>query len=105
MTLTARLTAKRPRVVHDHDWRGGLLWVLVAVLLLGWLDALDNADYWQKEAARASAEVARRDALESLPNPVVVIDAHSAEKFGLKIAEIAGGLDGIRAEMVGRRKP
>lgn len=101
MTLTARLTAKRPRVVHDHDWRGGLLWVLVAVLLLGWLDALDNADYWQKEAARASAEVARRDALESLPNPAIVLDARTAEKFGLRLADVAGGIDGVRAKVRG----
>lgn len=105
MTSTAQLIRKRPRIVHDHDWRGGLLWVLCAVLALGLIDANDNADFWQREANRANAEVARRDALESLPNPVVVIDAHSAEQFGLKIADIAGGLDGIRAEMIARRKP
>lgn len=105
MTLTARLTAKRPRVVHDdsHDWRGGLLWVLAAVLLLGWLDEMDNADYWQKEAARASAEVARRDALESLPNPAIVLDARTAEKFGLRLADVAGGIDGVRARMRGAK--
>lgn len=101
MTLTARLTAKRPRVVHDHDWRGGLLWVLVAVLLLGWLDEMDNADYWQREATRANAEVAKRDALESLPNPAIVLDARTAEKFGLRLADVAGGIDGVRARMRG----
>ncbi len=103
MTLTAKLIAKRPRVVHDHDWRGGLLWVLVAVLLLGWLDEMDNADYWQREAERSAAEVARRDALESLPNPAIVLDARTAEKFGLRLADIAGGIDGVRARMRGAK--
>ena len=99
MTSTARLLARRPRVTHDHNWLGGLLWVLVACLALGWIDSADNADHWRKEAARANAEVERRAALESLPNPAIVLDAASAEKFGLRIAEIAGGLDGERARM------
>lgn len=105
MTPTAQLTAMRPRVVHEpHNWAGGLLWVLCAVLALGYIDSWDNADYWQRQAARSSAEVERRNALESLPNPAVVIDAHSAEKFGLRLAEIAGGLDGVRAKLRGARK-
>ena len=99
MTPTAQLIHRPPRVVHDHDWRGGLLWVLVACLALGYLDSLDNADHWEREANRANAEVARREALESLPNPAIVLDARTAEKFGLRIADIAGGLDGVRAEM------
>lgn len=103
MTPTAQLIHRPPRVVHDHNWSGGLLWVLVAVLLLGFIDQWDNADFWQREAERANAEVARREALESMPNPVVVIDANSAEKFGLRLAEIAGGLDGVRAQMRGRK--
>lgn len=103
MTSTAALTNRTPRVVHDHDWRGGLLWVLVSVLALGFIDANDNADYWKKEAMRANAEVAKREALESMPNPVVVIDAHSAEQFGLRLADIAGGLDGVRAQMRGKK--
>ena len=97
MTSTAALLHRTPRVVHDHNWRGGLLWVLVSVLLLGWLDSMDNADYWEKEAMRANAEVARREALESLPNPAIVLDARTAEEFGLKIVDLAGGLDGYRA--------
>lgn len=103
MTSTAALLHRTPRVVHDHNWRGGLLWVLVSVLALGWIDSMDNADYWQREANRANAEVARREALESMPNPVVVIDAHSAEQFGLRLADIAGGLDGVRARMMGKK--
>ena len=99
MTSTAALIHRTPRVVHDHDWRGGLLWVLVSVLALGFIDANDNADFWQREAERANAEVARREALESLPNPAIVLDARTAEQFGLRLAEIAGGLDGVRAEM------
>jgi hypothetical protein len=99
MTSTARLTSRRPRVVHEHNWLGGLLWVLAAVLALGWLDSMDNAAFWQEEALRAQAENERRTALESLPNPAIVLDAASAEKFGLRIAEIAGGLDGERARM------
>ena len=99
MTSTAALIHRRPRVVHDHDWRGGLLWVLVSVLALGFIDANDNADFWQREAERANAEVARRNSLESLPNPAIVLDARTAEKFGVRLAEIAGGLDGVRAEM------
>ena len=99
MTSTAALIHRRPRVVHDHDWRGGLLWVLVAVLALGFIDANDNADFWKREAERANAEVARREALESLPNPAIVLDARTAEQFGLRLADIAGGLDGARAEL------
>ena len=103
MTSTAALIHRRPRVVHDHDWRGGLLWVLVACLALGFLDKWDNADFWQREAERANAEVARREALESLPNPAIVLDARTAEQFGIRLAEIAGGLDGVRAEMRGKK--
>lgn len=99
MTSTAALIHRTPRVVHDHNWRGGLLWVLVSVLALGLLDSWDNEDYWKREAMRANAEVARREALESMPNPAIVLDARTAEKFGLRIAEIAGGLDGERARM------
>ena len=99
MTSTAALIHRTPRVVHDHNWRGGLLWVLVACLALGFIDANDNADFWQREAERANAEVARRNSLESLPNPAIVLDARTAEKFGIRLAEIAGGLDGVRAEM------
>lgn len=99
MTSTAALIHRTPRVVHDHNWRGGLLWVLVACLALGFIDANDNADFWQREAERANAEVARREALESLPNPAIVLDARTAEQFGIRLADIAGGLDGVRAEM------
>ena len=99
MTPTAQLIHRPPRVVHDHNWSGGLLWALVAVLLLGFIDQWDNADFWRKEAERAQAEVARREALESLPNPAIVLDARTAEKFGLRLADIAGGLDGARAEL------
>ena len=99
MTSTARLLARRPRVTHEHNWLGGLLWVLSAVLALGWIDSMDNADFWRQEAMKQTAENERRTALESLPNPAIVLDAASAEKFGLRIAEIAGGLDGERARM------
>ena len=99
MTSTAQLIHRRPRIVYDHDWRGGLLWVLCAVLALGLIDKWDNADYWQQEAKRAHAEVARRDALESLPNPTIILDARTAEEFGLKLADVAGGADGLRAEL------
>ena len=105
MTSTAALIHRRPRVVHDADridWTNGGLFVLCAILALGWIDSMDDADHWKREATKAHAEVAKREALESMPNPVVVIDAHSAEQFGLRLAEIAGGLDGVRAEM--RRK-
>jgi len=103
MTSTARLLARRPRVTHEHNWLGGLLWVLCAVLALGYLDALDNEAYWRNEANRANSEVERRNALESLPNPAIVIDAENAHKFGLRLADIAGGLDGERARMRGAK--
>ena len=99
MTLTAQLLSKTPRVVHDHDWRGGLLWVLCAVLALGMLDKWDNADYFEREATKAHEALAKRDALESLPNPAIVLDAATAERYGLRLAEIAGGLDGERAKL------
>ena len=99
MTSTARLLARRPRVTHEHNWLGGLLWVLSAVLALGWIDSADNADFWKQEAMKQSAENERRTALESLPNPAIVLDARTAEQFGIRLADIAGGLDGVRAEM------
>ena len=104
MTSTAALLHRTPRVVHDHNWRGGLLWVLVACLALGLLDKWDNADYWEKEAMRANAEVARRNSLESLPNPTIILDARTAEEFGLKLADVAGGADSVRAELMGRKR-
>ena len=103
MTSTAALIHRTPRIVHDHNWRGGLLWVLVACLAIGFIDANDNADFWQREAERANAEVARRNSLESLPNPAIVLDARTAEQFGLRLADIAGGLDGVRAELRRRK--
>lgn len=99
MTSTARMIFRKPRVVHEHNWLGGLLWVLAAVLALGWIDSMDNADFWRQEAMKQTAENERRTALESLPNPAIVLDAATAEKFGLRLAEIAGGLDGERARM------
>lgn len=104
MTRTAALVAKTPRVVHDHDWTGGFLWVLVATLALGWLDSADNANEWQKQAEKAKKELAYREAVESLPNPAIVLDARTAKEFGLRIADIAGGLDGVRARNQGATK-
>lgn len=105
MTLTAKLLDRRPRVVHDegHNWLGGLLWTLSAVLALGWIDSMDNANEWRKEAERANAQVAHRNALESMPNPAIVLDAETAQKYGLRLAEIAGGLDGERAKLRGAK--
>ena len=104
MTRTAALIDLKPRITHEpHNWTGGLLWVLCACLALGWIDSMDNADYWQREAERAQAEVERRNALETIPNPAIVLDARTAEKFGLRLGEIAGGLDDERAKLWRRK--
>lgn len=99
MTLTARMIFHKPRVIHGDDRKLGLTMALCAALTFAWLDSLDNADQWKREAERAQAEVAKRDALESLPNPAIVLDARTAEQFGIRLADIAGGLDGERAKL------
>jgi hypothetical protein len=96
MTATANLLSRRPRVVHDHDWRGGLLWVLCACLALGFIDANDDADYWQRVAKQNAAELAMREARETLPNPAIILDATTAEAYGLRLADVAAGADAQR---------
>lgn len=94
MTLTAQLLSKTPRVVHDHDWRGGLLWMLCAVLALGMLDKWDNADYWQKEAEKANRRAVDLEAYaNTLPPVAFVLDARNRKELDMRIATVAGELD------------
>lgn len=44
------MASRKPRV--SHNWTGGLLWVLCAVLALGWLDALDDKEYITRTVER-----------------------------------------------------
>ena len=37
MTSTARLLARRPRVVHDHNWLGGLAFAMAYFIAQGWV--------------------------------------------------------------------
>lgn len=99
MTLTASMIFHKPRVIHGDDRKLGLTMALCAALTIAWIDSLDNANEWRKEAERAQAQVAHRNALESLPNPTIILDARTAEEFGLKLADVAGGADGLRAEL------
>jgi hypothetical protein len=104
MTPDACLVYRRPRVTHvPHDWTGGLLWMLCAVLALGFIDANDNANEWRMEADKARAQLAQELAIASLPNPAIVISARTAQEYGMRLSEIAGGADAERMKMKGKK--
>jgi hypothetical protein len=104
MTPTAALIYRRPRVTHvPHDWTGGLLWVLCAVLALALIDANDNANEMRMLADTARAELAKERAIASLPDPAIIISARTAELYGLSLAKVAGGADAERMKMKGRK--
>jgi hypothetical protein len=99
-----------PRIVDEseadgHDWERGLLLLIAAVLTFGLIDANDRAV--EAEEARSAAERELREdrAARSLPNPAIVLDAHTARQFGLRLADIAGGLDAERAALNPPFKP
>ena len=70
-----------------------------------WLDENASAKTMEQTlnpkvaAATVEARKERRTAVESMPNPAIVLDANTAERFGLRLAEIAGGLDGERMRL------
>jgi hypothetical protein len=53
-------------------------------------------------AAKAEYQLAYERALHGMPNPAIVIDANSAKKYGLRIAEISNGLheEAYRAQFI-----
>jgi hypothetical protein len=98
-----KLAYQQPRVELGHDWRGGLLWLLAAVLLLGWLDALDNADWHRRAAERAAAELQReldaRPLPPHLPPVTFVLEARTREGLKNRLAEVAGAADLARHKL------
>jgi hypothetical protein len=97
MTKTAKLAFRQPIIIHEHNWLGGLLWVLCAVLALGYIDANDNADQHRRHAKQAQEElrkeISRRPLPESLRSVTFVIEARNHEDLSNKLADIAGAAD------------
>ena len=68
--------------------------MLVAVLALGFIDANDNADYWQKEAEKANRRALDLEAYaNTLPPVTFVLDARNRAELDLRIADVSGELD------------
>lgn len=99
-----RLALWSPAIVDEsevarNDWQRGLLLMLAAILALGWIDANDRA-VEADDARQASERALHEDrALRGLPNPAIVLDARTARQYGLRLADIAGGLDAERAQL------
>ena len=84
--------------------RAAQLTTLVALFIAA--SAFDYEDQLAMErSAREDAErqLADERALRGIPNPAIVIDARNAERFGIRLAEIAGGLDAERQKLRGVR--
>lgn len=92
-------------VTHRQDAiRASQLVAIVGLYLLA--STMDHQD--QLEAERLAKEEAQlrlveERALHGIPNPAIVLDARTAEKFGLRLAEIAGGLDSERYGLRGAK--
>lgn len=101
-----RLTGGRLRiwlVSHGRDAKlAAQLVALVGLYLLAssmdYQDQLDAANARAEESARV---LAAERALHGVPNPAIVLDARTAERYGLRLAEIAGGLDAERLRAKG----
>ncbi len=81
-----------------------LLTTLVGLYLLAsTLDHRDQLDAAEAAREEAVATLHEERALRGLPNPAIVLDAENARRYGLRLSEIAGGLDVERAQIRGRR--
>lgn len=108
MTRLHALNAGRARiwwVTHRNDAiRASQLVAIVALYLVA--STMDYRD--QLEAERMAKEEAQLRLVEErmlhgVPNPAIVLDARTAERFGLRLAEIAGGLDTERYGLRGAK--
>lgn len=108
MRALHRITGGRLRIwllSHGRDAKLSLqLVALVGLYLLA--SSMDYQD--QLDAAHARAEESERilaaeRALHGVPNPAIVLDARTAERYGMRLAEIAGGLDAERQSLRGRK--
>lgn len=91
-------------VTHRRDAiRAAQLLTIAALYLvastLDHQDALEQANAAREEAI---AMLAEDRALRGLPNPAIVLDAENARRYGLRLSEIAGGLDVERAQLRGK---
>lgn len=83
-----------PRVELGHDWKGGLLWILCAVLALGYLDKWDNEVYWREKAREAEQrEMRGRPLHDELRTVTFVIQAKTNEDLMNRLADVAGAAD------------
>lgn len=80
---------------HGREaWSAGLLMALVGLFLLA--SSMDYHDALDAErTARQEAEdrLAHLKALHGVPNPAIVLEARTAERYGLRLADIANDLD------------
>ncbi len=92
-------------VTHRVDAiRTLLLTTLVGLYLLAsTLDHQDRLDAAEAAREDAIAMLAEDRAIRGLPNPAIVLDAENARRYGLRLSEIAGGLDTERAQLRGRK--
>lgn len=102
------LNGGRLRVWWIHHRQEARHHALFAILVGLWLlanhlDYQDQIDYERAMRAEAEQQLQSDRALRGLPNPAIVLDAKTAERFGLRLAEIAGGLDAERAKVRGSK--
>lgn len=92
-------------VTHRQDAiRATQLVAIVALYLLAsTMDYQDQLDAERLAKEEAQLRLVEERALHGIPNPAIVLDARTAERFGLRLAEIAGGLDSERYGLRGAK--
>lgn len=84
--------------------RAGLLALLAAIyLLVSELDYRDQVELARLAGAASAQAEAPAGFARPLPRITFVLDARTPEELELRLAEIAGGADGWRAELRGGR--
>lgn len=93
-------------VTHRQDAiRAAQLSALVGLFLTASsMDYRDQLDAERAAREAAEAQLSADRAIRGLPNPAIVIDAANAQQYGLRLAEIAGGVDAERARAKAIRK-
>lgn len=92
-------------VTHRQDAiRASQLVAIVGLYLLAsTMDYRDQLDAERLAKEEAQLRLVEERALHGVPNPAIVLDANTAKRYGLRLAEIAGGLDAERYGLRGAK--